>query len=592
MGTQEKRAKRSGMVLILCMLFIAVFSSLGLLFARMSVANAQIAQNHHQTNGAMGGAFSAMELGRYVVAKTPTFATGRNTISDVEAGVIWARLSSALSGADIGGLKVAASRTFTDAGGSGQEIVTDWATYGAGAEQLAIRFYRYDSHPTTIKMSAYGRNGAAVRQITMDFEMGKQADVLSYAVASRGRIWLDQNSIVHGPLFSTWNRPDVGPGIETASGTAVLGTINTVISLEDFQASGIQMETLGANDKPMFEFGVPVYDSLGNPVLGSYGPVDDGGYLLDKNLNPVYDKNGQRICRDYNDRIYSTNDAVKGYHKGVDYEVPFRGNMPGMRAEEYDTSDYKLMCSSSIGTHDYTATEYFPHAEGDYTQPRSSGGSYKYSRRVYENKTLSDVRVPQGQHALFRNCTFEGVLFVETRSNYTNNASYTNNIRFENCTFNGVIVTDVPASTNDASWWRRNALTFTGQSTFNNTSSIQEATVLAPNFNVNIGSTAQVGKTSNNIIKGVVIGGIVDVYGDAEIRGTIISMYDTSAFASGYVTNIGDSEDGGSESFGNIVGQVTITPDPELRLPSGITAPIVIQAVKSTYNETPGSQAI
>jgi hypothetical protein len=205
---------------------------------------------------------------------------------------------------------------------------------------------------------------------------------------------------------------------------------------------------------------------------------------------------------------------------------------------------------------------------------------------VYENRTFSNVRVPQGRHALFINCTFENVLFIETRTNYNNSASYTNNIRFEDCTFNGVIVTDVPNSTNHYSWWMRNALTFTGQSTFENTSSIQEATVLAPNFNINIGSIAQVGDTSNNIIKGAIVGGIVDVYGAATIPGTIISMYDTSAHSSGYITNIGDREDGGSESFGNIQGQITIIPDPDQMLPSGIKSPVVFRLMNNSYSET------
>jgi hypothetical protein len=131
----------------------------------------------------------------------------------------------------------------------------------------------------------------------------------------------------------------------------------------------------------------------------------------------------------------------------------------------------------------------------------------------------------------------------------------------------------------------RNALTFTGASVFNNTSSIQEATVLAPNFNVNIGSTAQVGDTCNSIITGAVVGGIVDVYGDATIHGTIISMYDTSAHSSGYITNIGDREDGGSESYGTIQGQITIIPDPHRLLPSGISSPIVIKPDLGTYSE-------
>ena len=160
MSVLKRFRKQSGVVLVLCMAFIVVFSSLRLFFVRMSVANAQIAENHHLSNVAMAGAFSAMELGKYAVAKTPTFSTGRNTISEAEAEAIWANLFLTLFSGDIGGLTVASSGTFSDGGGDGEEIVTDWSNYGGGGEELALRFYRYDSQPGTIRLSAVGRDGA------------------------------------------------------------------------------------------------------------------------------------------------------------------------------------------------------------------------------------------------------------------------------------------------------------------------------------------------------------------------------------------------------------------------------------------------
>jgi len=75
------------------------------------------------------------------------------------------------------------------------------------------------------------------------------------------------------------------------------------------------------------------------------------------------------------------------------------------------------------------------------------------------------------------------------------------------------------------------------------------------------------------------VGGIVDVRGNAQIYGTIISMFDTTPYASGYVTNIGATlDDGGSETteLGDI-GTIDITPEEDMLLPSGITSPIVIE---------------
>jgi len=83
------------------------------------------------------------------------------------------------------------------------------------------------------------------------------------------------------------------------------------------------------------------------------------------------------------------------------------------------------------------------------------------------------------------------------------------------------------------------------------------------------------------------VGGIVDVRGNAQIYGTIISMCDTSQWSSGYVTNIGATlADGGSETteLGDI-GVISITPEADTMLPSGITSPIIIRPNPQSYSE-------
>ena len=610
-----RKAKQKGVAMVAALLFIAVFMAMSVGMLSMSAANTQTAQNHRSANIALNTALSGLEVAKYQILQAPAIETFTNIVSVEDADRMWhgsngqGGLYGGLKNAKLGGKadkqnfaggeEILTGRVLIgQKPGNAQGVAWAWGLRGQANASFQLRFFRYDDDPFTIYVQSIGDDGESddnshiTRTVQMHWKIQKKSDVLQFAVASRGRIWLDEGSIVHGPLYSTWNRPEVGPGIETSPGTEVHGTINTPITLEDFQANSLQMETLGANGNAMFYFGGDAYDADGYPVSAAYGPVDDNGYLLDSSLNPVFDENGHRIPMAFDNRYYGSSDYVKGYHENINYDVPFSNDMAGMRPEDYDTSHYKNLCSL-IGTHNRTVTEYFPHAEGDYSQPSPAGGSYSYSRRVYENRNFNNVRVPQGQHALFKNCTFGGILFIETRANYNTNInqnySQTNNIRFEDCTFNGIIVTDVPSTTNHSSWWRRNTLTFTGQSTFENTSVYQEATVLAPNFNINIGSIAQVGDTSNNIIKGAVVGGIVDVYGDATIHGTIISMYDTSAFASGYITNIGDREDGGSESYGNITGQITIIPDPAQLLPSGIKSPVVFMMNKHSYTEKHGS---
>ena len=103
---------------------------------------------------------------------------------------------------------------------------------------------------------------------------------------------------------------------------------------------------------------------------------------------------------------------------------------------------------------------------------------------------------------------------------------------------------------------------------------------------MNLGNTNPV-QSENNVLTGAIVGGIVDVRGNAQIFGTVVSMCDTTRWSSGYVTNIGATlDDGGSETteLGD-VGVIEITPDPDQLLPNGIISPIIIKPRQSTYAE-------
>ncbi len=533
---------RRGIALVFSLIFVAVFSALTVGLMATSATNAQVADNHRRSNSAMNSALSGLECAKYIVAHTPTFSTNRNTVSTSEANLIWSNLCTTLQNTAFGGLTVGSPSAFSDAGGDGQEITTQAINFGSAGQSFALRFYRYDADPARILLNCNGSEGSISRTIHLEMEIRKQADVLNYAVASRGRMWVTQNSVIHGPVYSSWNKPSLGTGIETTSDTIIEGTISTAITLDNLRNYNLQMETLDENDQPMF-------DAEGN-------------------------------------RIYSPEDKIQGAHEGIRYGITYP-SMPGMSASDYDTSSYKALCAT-IATSSTTVTEYFPHAASGYTVPKSSS-SKQLLRKVYQNQTFSNIKIPKGTHALFKNCTFENVLFVEAAATYSDSSSATNNIRFEDCAFNGTIVTDVPAtSTTSSTWWMRNNLYFTGTATFNNQSQFQETTILAPNFNVNVGSTTTFESGDENVLTGAIVGGIVDVRGNATLYGTIISMFDTSYYSSGYVTNIGAADDGGSEGVGYTGGTIEITPTPDQLLPSGITTPVIISPVNSSYSELCG----
>jgi len=540
-STKRSTSQRyQGAVLIISMIFVVVFSALAVSMATLSGTNTQIASNQHKVNSALLAAQSGLDCARYIISTVVLEETSYNIVSDTEADGVWADLCQHLQTNPLGGQTVSESTRFTDSVDSGDQIVTSATSFGAANVDFAVRFYRYDSDPHTIKMESIGSEGEVVRKVRMDMEVTKDGEVLNYAIASRGRMWLTGETTIHGDIFSTWDRPEISP-YNMTSDSAVLGTINTVLTLDDIQGHGYQLET------------------------------------LDENGNPI-DINGDPLGSNYENRYYSPDDEVQAYHEGINYGQPYE-DIPGMDISDYDTDLYNdgltdiPSCPSEL-----RETEYFPHASGDYSQPKS-WSSRELNRHVYENQTLSDVRLADNRNALFRNCTFEGILYIDCSKSGSSNY---NNVRFENCTFNGVIVTDVPQVLK----WQYNCLYFTGEATFDNTSDIQEATILAPHFNVNLGNTNPE-QSDNNVLTGAIVGGIVDVRGNAQIYGTIISMCDTTQWSSGYVTNIGATlDDGGSETteLGDI-GVIGITPEEDKMLPSGITSPIVIKPKQDTYAE-------
>jgi len=584
---RKHNRRRRGATLILSMIFVLIFSALAVSLASLTGTNMQVASNQHRVKTALYAAQSGLECAKYVISTVNLGNTNINTVTDEQANTAWTNLCTHIQSQNLDGKTVPAATSFTDAVGSGDEIVTPALDFGGANVDFRVRFYRYDSDPRTIKVQCIGANTTTTRKVAVEMAITKDREVLTYAIASRGRMWLTGDTTIHGDLYSAWDRPEISP-FNMTSDSSVLGTINTVLELDDILDEGYQMETLNSDDNPLFSFGQTVYDLNGDALGESVGTVDGDMLLTDTDGNPVYDENGDRITVDFNNRVYSSGDEIQAYHENVNYDQPSGTDVPGMDISDYNTDGYNsgLADIPSCPTGD-RVVEYFPHASGDYTYPRDGTPSYTYNQRltrhVYENQTFSNARLPEGRQALFKNCTFEDVLYIDCYKSSTSSQSYTNNVRFEDCTFNGVIVTDVPQPFN----WQRNCLYFTGAATFDNQSSVQEATVLAPHFNVNLGNTNPV-QSDNNILTGAIIGGIVDVRGNAQIYGTIISMFDTSPYSSGYVTNIGATlDDGGSETteLGDI-GTIDITPEEDMMLPSGITSPIIIKTDQSSYCES------
>jgi Tfp pilus assembly protein PilX len=71
MSSKRKSARRfhKGVALIVAMIFVLIFSALGICMATMSGTNVQVAKNHHNLNAAVAAAQSGQEIVRYLLSR-------------------------------------------------------------------------------------------------------------------------------------------------------------------------------------------------------------------------------------------------------------------------------------------------------------------------------------------------------------------------------------------------------------------------------------------------------------------------------------------------------------------------------------------
>lgn len=248
-----------------------------------------------------------------------------------------------------------------------------------------------------------------------------------------------------------------------------------------------------------------------------------------------------------------------------------------------------------------------------------------YTRPVFRNMTFRNVVIPRGLNALFENCTFEGVTFVETERDITRSTGQVttnpsdgmswaqrriaggtfnrdrpllgagqtpsssqvttegsvrgNNLRFHDCTFLGPLAGNyATAYTHFANSWE-----FTGATRFDNRVD-QTATILSPQVNIEMGSFTDPSQAPSTLV-GVVVAGNIDIRGYSNVDGSIIVTGDgagntTLAYfgASDHDTNPSAMPEGG-------FGKLNIRYNPHRALPDGINIPIDIVPNVATYRE-------
>jgi len=259
-------------------------------------------------------------------------------------------------------------------------------------------------------------------------------------------------------------------------------------------------------------------------------------------------------------------------------------------------------------------------ANGGTVDERTPYGSTSYQatyrRPVFRNMTFRNCRIPKGLNALFDNCVFEGVTFVELETNVTNSSGQTttnpndgmtyskrmksgsfsastvltssnswgyvlgNNLRFNDCTIRGPLAASVrTAYTHFSDSWE-----FTGATYFDNRVD-QTATIVAPQTNIEMGSFTDPAAAPSTLV-GVVVAGNIDIRGSGLVDGSIIVTGDGAGNTTmGWFGPSDSSTDPSSPMPEGGWGKLNIRYNPYRALPDGINVAIDILPDVSTYTE-------
>lgn len=306
--------------------------------------------------------------------------------------------------------------------------------------------------------------------------------------------------------------------------------------------------------------------------------------------------------------------------------------------EAMATGDLLAQASSQISGTGPDAPAYDPTGVTEAVPFESPYPYDYYERPVFRNMVFTNIYIPKGTNALFENCTFRGVTYIETETdnddpnfNYAgmqesdgeakhpdrfvtldadpstevyDTKAISNNIRFHNCTFEGSVVTGAAEEFTHT----RNKLTFTGQTDFQIDEStylsdsekqlFKRSAILAPHYSVEMGTFIAPFDASETVeLSGTIVAGVLDMRGQVEVNGSIITTFlpqsDTGPVIGqtspqfnttlGYFGSAaGDLE---AELPTNGIGIIKVRYDPTLPLPDGILAPIELRPLAATYSE-------
>lgn len=549
---------------------------------------------------------------------------------------------------------------------------------------LDARFVRM-----TVTASAGHHGDTVTRSISVDLRINKQ---IHYAILSKNRVMIGRNVMIDGPIGSSFTDVGLKNGHPIQMESDFWGLNSQLDQqLQAFQQLLITndkngdnrinlsdpAETQGITDPSQYDYNHDGYIDAYDFFLHFYDTNGDGKLSkteLDTANNPRlaelfnlidghgnndgYIDNGDHYAKlhgeayisaskdAWNQGAASGTGAYQSYFQGPivpDYgKAPItfdatQNNTQQYTASDFNTSVFKNMTQSTLDSQasaqavaNPTSTSQ-PQMGGQVREAVPYGSAHPYDyydRPVYKNMTFTNVLIPEGTNALFENCTFIGVTFVQTASDNTdpnynhagmqesdgykkypdttavvngqtvsNTKTTSNNIRFDNCQFQGAVVTSVPQAFTQA----RNKLQFTGSTAFDIKNSpnltaaqkqlFERSTLLAPNYSVEMGTFQSPSTSGQKLnLSGTIVAGVIDMRGNINVDGAILTTYHpTGTDSPNFNTTLGYFSSSQGDLEGDIptggLGEIYVHYDPTLAMPDGILGPIEMQPLMLTYHE-------
>jgi hypothetical protein len=532
------------------------------------------------------------------------------------------------------------------------------------------------------------------RSVTIDFQIEKK---IRFALLSKSRIMIGRNVMIDGPIGSSFMETNLANGhpIQMESDFRGLDAAldaeldlfrNTLVTNDADGDNRINLASAAEVDQitdPQqfdydqngyidgYDFFMAQFDANADLKV-SLAEIDPGSSDINRQqLMRLIDTFGDPNRQGYNDgfideydryakirgEVYITADK-QGWEDGAAdpdgpggasgaYQDYFQGSIQPDFGEdaltfnadtdsvyEFGPSDFDVSSFRAMASNDFAAQAGTPSGTVTEQVPYGAAHPYEYyDRPVYENVTFDNVLIPVGTNALFRNCTFVGVTYIDTvvdnvdpdfnyagmqeadgtlkhpdRTAMVNGAevadtkTVSNNIRFDNCTFNGSVVTQSPNEFTHV----RNKLTFTGTTRFILESPLTDAekmlfkrsTLLAPHFSVEMGTFIAPEDDLETVeLSGTIVTGVLDMRGQVKIIGTLLTTFNPVSNTGpvlgntspqfnttlGYFSSAsGDLE---SELPSSGLGVIQVIYDPTTPLPDGILGNIDITPSLATYRE-------